>query len=91
MVTKRLNKTKGKQTAKWQYLGETDPAQYIHSNKTHRTASEAFRDADYAQAFWRSKSDWEEALDFIGGALSGALWVAVVALGLFCLIQWLIH
>ena len=65
MALKRLNKSNKKQTAKWAYLGETDPAQFIHSNKTHRTVSEAFRDAEYAQSFWKSKTDWEEAVEFI--------------------------
>ena len=53
MATKRTKK----KVAKWQYLGETDPAQFIHSNKTHRSVSEAFRDADYATAFWREKTE----------------------------------
>jgi hypothetical protein len=91
MATKRLNKTKGKQTAKWQYLGETDPAQYIHSNKTHRSVSEAFRDANYATAFWRSKTDWEEALEFLAGAFLGFAWVGVVVGGAFCFIYWLFN
>ena len=73
------------------YQGDIDPAVIIHSSKTHRTASEAFKDADYAQAFWCGKSDFEELLDFVGGAVTGALWVLVVALGLFCLVQWVIH
>ena len=58
-----------KKTAKWVYLGETDPAQYIHSNKTHRTASEAFRDADYAYAGWKQKSEWEDCKEFISGMI----------------------
>jgi hypothetical protein len=60
---------KSKKTAKWQYLGETDPAEYIHSNKTHRTVSEAFRDADYATAFYRQKSEWEDCKEFISGMI----------------------
>jgi hypothetical protein len=56
-----------KLVAKWQYLGETDPAQFIHSNKTHRTVSEAFRDADYAIAIQRPKSEWEDCAEFMGG------------------------
>ena len=58
-----------KKTMKWQYLGETDPAQYIHSNKTHRTASEAFRDADYAYAGWKPRSEWQDFKEFMGGFL----------------------
>lgn len=64
-----VRKSKPKKTEKWQYLGETDPAQFIHSNKTHRTASEAFRDADYATAFYRHKSEWEDCKEFMGGLL----------------------
>jgi hypothetical protein len=82
--------TKKKKTAKWEYLGETDPAEYIHSNKTHRTASEAFRDADYAQAFWRSKSDLEEAVDFAEKALLGFIWVGVVAGIVGAVVYWLL-
>jgi hypothetical protein len=49
------------------YLGGDDPSQWLHSNKTHRTASEAFRDADYATAFYRPKSEWADCLEFMGG------------------------
>ena len=82
--------TKKKKTAKWEYLGETDPAEYIHSNKTHRTASEAFKDADYATAFWRSKSDLEEAVSFVEQALLGVIWVGVVAGTVGAVVYWLI-
>jgi hypothetical protein len=61
------------------YQGDIDPAVVIHSSKTHRTVSEAFKDASYAQAFWRSKSDLEEAIDFIEKAFLGFVWVGVVA------------
>ena len=37
-----------------------DPAQYIWSSKTHRSASEAFRDADYATPIWRDKGEMED-------------------------------
>jgi hypothetical protein len=56
-----------KKVVKWAYQGETDPAQYIHSNKTHRSVSEAFKDADYATAWYRPKSEWEDCKEFIGG------------------------
>ena len=82
--------TRKKKTAKWQYLGDTDPAIFIHSNKTHRTASEAFRDADYATAFWRSKSDLEEAVDFVEQALLGLIWVGVVAGTVGAVVYWFI-
>ena len=60
---------KSKKTAKWQYLGETDPAQFVWSNKTHRTVSEAFRDANYAYSGYKPKSEWEDFVDFCSGFL----------------------
>lgn len=49
-----------KQTIKTTYKSAQDPAQFIHHNKTHRSASEAFRDADYATAFWKESSEWND-------------------------------
>jgi hypothetical protein len=71
------------------YQGDIDPAVIIHSNKTHRTASEAFKDANYAQAFWRSKTDWEESMDFLAGAILGFMWVGVVAGVVGAVVYWL--
>jgi len=64
-----MRKSSKKKVVKWAYLGEQDPAQYIHSNKTHRTASEAFKDAEYATAFHPHKSEWEDCKEFMGGML----------------------
>jgi hypothetical protein len=66
MMAKRKPKAKEKLVV---YLGETDPAQFIHSNKTHRTASEAFRDANYAYSGWKPKSEWDDCKEFVGGML----------------------
>ena len=82
--------TRKKKTAKWEYLGETDPAQFIHSKKTHRTVSEAFRDADYATAFWRQRTDLEELVSFVEQALLGVMWVGVVAGIVGAVVYWLI-
>jgi len=65
-MVKRKSKAKEKLMV---YLGETDPAQFIHSNKTHRSVSEAFRDADYAYAGWKPKSEWDDCKEFMGGML----------------------
>ena len=43
-----------------EYKGCDDTAVFINHNKTHRSASEAFRDADYATAFWKHSSDWDD-------------------------------
>lgn len=48
------------------YQSDIDPAVIIHSNKTHRTASEAFRDADYATPIWRCESDWDRTKGYLG-------------------------
>jgi hypothetical protein len=71
-------------TTKKQYLGETDPAQYIHSHKTHRSASEAFRDADYATAIWKCKTDWDRFKEYLGW---GAMW-AVLLGSLYLMATW---
>jgi hypothetical protein len=71
-------------TTKKQYLGETDPAQYIHSHKTHRSASEAFRDADYATPIWRCENDWDKAKDYIGWGLIWAVTLYVLYLLATC-------
>ena len=67
-------------TTKPKYLGETDPAQYIHSHKTHRSVSEAFRDADYATAIWKCKTDWDRTKEYLG-------WVLMWAFTLFVMYQ----
>jgi len=71
---------KPKKTIKWQYLGETDPAQYIHSHRYHRSVSEAFKDADYATPIWRCENEWDKAKDMLI-----AVGVFVVFIGVFYL------
>lgn len=65
-MVKRKPKAKEKLVV---YLGETDPAEFIHSSKTHRTVSEAFRDADYAYSGWKPKTELDDCKEFIGGML----------------------
>ena len=43
--------------------------------KTYRSASEAFRDADYATPMWRCESDWDRAKEYI---LWGAMWLILL-------------
>lgn len=52
-----------------QYFGD-DPAKFLHSNRTHRTASEAFKDADYATPIWRCETDWDRTVEILK-------WIAV--------------
>jgi hypothetical protein len=69
-----------RRATKPKYLGETDPAQYIHSHKTHRSVSEAFRDADYATPIWRCETDFDRAKEYLG-------WIAMWAFTLFVMYQ----
>jgi hypothetical protein len=48
------------------FLGEQDTAKIVWSSKTHRSASEAFRDADYATPIWKCKSDFDRTMDYLG-------------------------
>jgi len=61
-----------------------DTAQFIHNNKTHRTASEAFRDADYATGLWRCESEWDRVKDSAGWI---AMWIVTLG-GLYLLATW---
>jgi len=74
-TTKRTKKATPNNTI--QYQSTQDPAFYIHHNKTHRSASEAFRDADYATPIWRSETDLEQLVSFLAGSMWGALIVFV--------------
>jgi hypothetical protein len=63
---------KTKKAVKSVYVG-SDPAKFIWSNRTHRSTSEAFRDADYATPMWRCENDWDRAKEYIGWGLMWAV------------------
>jgi hypothetical protein len=50
--------------------------------KTYRSASEAFKDADYATPFWKCESDFDVMLRYISDSIIGAL-LAVLSFSLF--------
>ena len=77
-----------KVVAKTQYLGD-DPAQFVWSNRTHRSASEAFRDAEYACAITKFKNDWQLSLEFFCGAVMGFFTVLTVLAVPVLLLVWL--
>lgn len=56
--------SRAKPVVRTEYKGVDDPAFFIHHNRTHRSASEAFRDADYASAFWKEQSEWDDFILF---------------------------
>ena len=60
-----------------------------YMGKTYRSLSEANRDAQYACAIQTFKSDFKLAMEFIGQAILGGLWVLVFVGGAIGLIYWL--
>lgn len=70
---KRVSKVTNKKPI---YQSDIDPAQVVWSGRTHRTASEAFRDADYATPIWRCESDLDRAKEYIKWI---AVWVATLS------------
>jgi len=73
-----------------QYKSTLDPAVVVWSNRTHRSVSEAFRDADYATALWRCESDLESGFKFLAESFFWFTFVAVPILGLALLVYWFI-
>jgi len=69
---------------KFMYQSDIDPAVIIHSSKTHRSVSEAFRDADYATPIWRCESDWDRTKQYLGWI---AMWL-VVLFALYSIACW---
>jgi hypothetical protein len=45
------------------YQGD-DIAKHIWSSKTHSSASEAFRDADYATPIWKCETEWDRCKEY---------------------------
>ena len=62
------------------YQGATDHAVFIHSNKTHRTASEAFRDADYATPMWKCETDFDRVEGYLVWGVMWAIFLGVMYL-----------
>ena len=73
-----------------QYFGDIDPAVIVHSNKTHRTVSEAFRDAEYACSITKFKSDAQLAYEFLRDMIIGMLICGVPLLMLWALVSTII-
>lgn len=53
-------------------------------DKTYNSASEAFRDADYATPIWRCETEWDRTKEYIGWAV---MWL-VVFFSLYALSMW---
>jgi hypothetical protein len=78
---------KTKNVVKPIYKGD-DPAQFIWSNRTHRSVSEAFRDADYATPIWRCESDFQQGFRFLVGMAEGMAVVMLCLLIPALLVMW---
>lgn len=71
------------------FVGTQDNAKIVWSSKTHRSASEAFRDADYATPIWKCETDLQAGMRFLGEAVVGALLVGLPIAGLIAFVVWL--
>jgi hypothetical protein len=50
---------------------------YHSVGRTHRSASEAFKDAEYAQAIWKYRTDTQEAIEFLKDMFVGLAIVGI--------------
>jgi hypothetical protein len=50
--------------------------------RTYRSASEAFKDADYATPFWKCESDFDVMMRYISDTIIGVL-LAISSISLF--------
>ena len=73
-----------------QYFSNVDPAVIVHSNKTHHTVSEAFRDAEYACSITKFKSDAQLSYEFLRDMIIGMLTCGVPLLMLWALVSTII-
>ena len=71
------------------YKSQVDPAKIVWSNRTHRSASEAFRDADYATPIWRCETDTQKGLKFLVEMIVGMLMVALPLSLVYSFVVWL--
>jgi hypothetical protein len=71
------------------YKSQVDPAKIVWSNRTHRSVSEAFKDADYATPIWRCETDTQKGLKFLMEMIVGMLVVALPLLLVYSFVVWL--
>lgn len=62
---------------------------YHAVGRTSRTASEAFKDADYATPIWRCSTDFDRGVFFIKEAFVGFCGVALAICGVVSLVMWI--
>ena len=69
------------------FEGLLDPRHAV--GRTSRTASEAFKDADYATALWKCESDFWYGIRFMSQMLYGMFLVTMYLLTPILLLTWL--
>jgi hypothetical protein len=62
---------------------------YHAVGRTSRTASEAFKDADYATPIWKCSTDFDRTMHFLGQMLIGFAQAALIFGGVIFLIYWI--
>jgi len=55
-----------------------------HKEKMKSSASEAYKDVDYATPIWRCENDWDRAKEYLGWA---GMWVILLS-ALYLLATW---
>lgn len=74
---------------KHQYLATDDIWEWQRHNSTHRSMSEAFRDAEYACAIHTFKADWKLTIDYLCGVLYGMFSTGMMLLIPILIVMWL--
>lgn len=69
------------------YRGSENPYKIV--GKTYSSASEAFKDADYATAIWRCETENERGLRIIGGWVAILLGIGFAYAVAFSFVDWL--
>jgi hypothetical protein len=62
---------------------------YHAVGRTSRSASEAFKDADYASAFWKCETDFTAAMRFLKGMMEGMFTVFMMLFIPVLILIWL--
>lgn len=57
-------------------------------DKTYRSASEAFRDADYATPIWKCESEWQRTKNYLGWIMMWAVTLGVLYLLMTAFDSW---
>jgi len=71
------------------FNGIGDVRQYV--GRTSRSVSEAFKDADYAQAIWRCETEFQQGWRFLVGIAQGMLIITFAVAFPVLLVVWVLR